>query len=271
MLRKFDRLTFDETQLHRPAYIRDTGILVDEIVRLSMDRLSQAELLEKYPVLEAEDIYQCLAYSVDFSYSSMKMWNTEGKARIHSTEGYADILLLHKDSIDDKALGRLYQSLKDNSRLAITMWENLINEFDISYTTNRLQITSFTNIIEQVQDTFIAPYVYSSINPIYQISEHLSNIKCDNYLQQAIVDLLSNSGFFHYACSSNPILLVERQGDEILLQIIHTFPHVGISNETFTYCRTASLIIQQHGSKLEIERDEYSATASFRLPIVEDG
>jgi uncharacterized protein (DUF433 family) len=59
----FDRITFDPNVMSGRACIRGIGITVSLIVNLVANGMSAGEIIEAYPYLEAEDIYQALQYA----------------------------------------------------------------------------------------------------------------------------------------------------------------------------------------------------------------
>jgi uncharacterized protein (DUF433 family) len=63
---KFKRIVREPLVMGGQARIRDTGITVNEIGRLSLDGSSQAEILQKFPMLEAEDVHEALGWHSDY-------------------------------------------------------------------------------------------------------------------------------------------------------------------------------------------------------------
>jgi|GEM_PF-382358 len=73
-MEKFDRIVREALVMGGQARIRDTEITVNEIVRLSLDGKSQAEILEQFPALHAEDVHQAMGYAIDTSDIVQRIW-----------------------------------------------------------------------------------------------------------------------------------------------------------------------------------------------------
>lgn len=59
----FDRITFDSQIMAGRACIRGMRITVSLVLNLIASGMTQSEILEAYPYLEAEDIKACLQYA----------------------------------------------------------------------------------------------------------------------------------------------------------------------------------------------------------------
>lgn len=101
---KFERIIREPLVMGGQARVRDTGITVNEIVRLSLAGSSQAEILQQFPALEAEDVYQALSYTLgelDSAFVSKQYetsdkiqeirWPALGLTENNSTEEIKDI------------------------------------------------------------------------------------------------------------------------------------------------------------------------------------
>lgn len=60
---KFDRITFDPDKCFGKACIRGLRMPVASILTYLSSGMSSSEVLREWPELEAEDIYQALAYA----------------------------------------------------------------------------------------------------------------------------------------------------------------------------------------------------------------
>ena len=58
-----DRITSDPNIMNGKACIRGMRITVSLVLNLTANGMNKAEILEQYPILEAEDIDQCLQYA----------------------------------------------------------------------------------------------------------------------------------------------------------------------------------------------------------------
>ncbi|MBS3965998.1 MAG: DUF433 domain-containing protein [Truepera sp.] len=63
VMKGFDRITFDLNVMGGRACVRDTRVTASLILNLVAGGMSEAEILEAYPYLEAEDIRQVLRYA----------------------------------------------------------------------------------------------------------------------------------------------------------------------------------------------------------------
>lgn len=62
---KFARITIDQQQMGGMPCIRHLRIPVATIVEMVADRMTEQEILEAYPDLEAADIAEALKYAAD--------------------------------------------------------------------------------------------------------------------------------------------------------------------------------------------------------------
>jgi uncharacterized protein (DUF433 family) len=58
-----DRITSNPTVMNGKACIRGMRITVSLVLNLLANGMSKTDILDEYPVLEAEDINQCLNYA----------------------------------------------------------------------------------------------------------------------------------------------------------------------------------------------------------------
>ncbi len=58
-----ERITVDPAVVHGRPAIRGLRIRVSDVLSLLADGATEAEILEDYPYLEADDIRACLAYA----------------------------------------------------------------------------------------------------------------------------------------------------------------------------------------------------------------
>ncbi len=58
-----DRITSDPNVMNGKACIRGMRITVSLVLNLTANGMSKTDILKEYPVLEAEDIDQCLQYA----------------------------------------------------------------------------------------------------------------------------------------------------------------------------------------------------------------
>lgn len=58
-----ERITVDPAVVHGRPAIRGLRIRVSDVLLLLADGATEAEILEDYPYLEADDIRACLAYA----------------------------------------------------------------------------------------------------------------------------------------------------------------------------------------------------------------
>lgn len=60
---QFDRIIVDPEVVHGRPVVRGTRVRVTDVLSLLAEGASEAEILEDYPYLTAEDIRACLAYA----------------------------------------------------------------------------------------------------------------------------------------------------------------------------------------------------------------
>lgn len=62
---KFERITIDPQQMGGVACIRKLRIPVSTVVSMVADGMSEAEILDAYPDLEADDIHEALHFAAE--------------------------------------------------------------------------------------------------------------------------------------------------------------------------------------------------------------
>lgn len=62
-MKEFDRITFDPNIMTGMACVRGMRITVSLVLSLVASGMSHREILEQYPLLEEEDINECLRYA----------------------------------------------------------------------------------------------------------------------------------------------------------------------------------------------------------------
>jgi uncharacterized protein (DUF433 family) len=67
----FDRITFDPNMMGGKACIRGMRITVNLVLNLLANKMSMDDILEAYPYLEREDIWQALRYAAWLSEESV--------------------------------------------------------------------------------------------------------------------------------------------------------------------------------------------------------
>lgn len=125
-MEKFDRIVREALVMGGQARIRDTGITVNEIVRLSLDGKSQAEILAQYPVLEAEDVHQAMGwYMRTFRVLNLSM---EMRTPMTAIIGYArlgQILISNKDE-NIEELQEMLKIIEQNTEYIAELWDEWV-------------------------------------------------------------------------------------------------------------------------------------------------
>ena len=150
---KFDRIVREPFVMGGQPRIRDTNITVNEIVRLSLDGLSQTDILTKYPQLEAEDVHQAMGYGFNEVYWAIKFGASEINTHVAPIQSVAYFLgLSSKHSTDDlKLFADMLDRANQNIYTEIADLRNWTNHNFSKYHPSQMHIINLQKAIEDLR------------------------------------------------------------------------------------------------------------------------
>jgi uncharacterized protein (DUF433 family) len=255
---KFERIVREPLVMGGQARIRDTGITVNEIVRLSLDGASQAEILQKFPMLEAEDVHEALGWQAQDITSLLRESLHDNRSSLASIQGFSDVLLMLL-----KTNGVLSYELSHDKILAIQasatrmhyIKNTLLDGLDVLAKLGQpLEAKQIDWVILKPHienDVVGLPSVMARTSPT-EILSHLAVGKLNNHevpdLAKILVNRVNKELFF----------TVSRQGS--LEKFLLEYP---------SEIAMANLLIYDSGSDLKIRQEENIVIFEFVLPIVD--
>jgi uncharacterized protein (DUF433 family) len=254
---KFERIVREPLVMGGQARIRDTGITVNEIVRLSLDGSSQAEILEKFPMLEAEDAYQALA------------WQSANVNQIANT------LAFDMRTSTNAILGysRLLKQLIPNLSSSIHIFETGLQSMEA----NAERIYSFLNdfiywsqVMQRTGNAYEAYEVDWQILARFMDEEILDRTRVYSKTSPSeLILMLCTAEIASFTKSNVGKLEINREKSQILFRVIRQ-GQLGLEILEYpTAIAMANLLIFDNGSELKIREEENSVIFEFALPIVE--
>jgi uncharacterized protein (DUF433 family) len=258
----FDRIIREPLVMGGQARIRDTNITVNEIVRLSLEGVLQADILRKHPELDAEDVHQTLAYWIN---------TLEEKGRTFSTSLLNPLLTLAV------SIELVKEDIADNAVNKSILTETLT---DAQKATNRLR-----NLISWSQQFHGIILMQNVDNNRQQLPKQLINqatnkpstvpainIRSLPYLEQAIQvlrtksdRLLGNEVEFNIVVDTYQInfQIVRESYENVIEKIDWLF-------QAYSEFDFANLWLYENGSELAVRQDEDKVIFEFSLPIWKD-
>lgn len=269
----FDRILRDPLIAGGQARIRDTKITVTEIVRLSLAGLSQAEILQEYPMLDAEDVHQAVAYGVHDLMTCISYWRHEGLNPLQQIRGYGDLLTGRSRGIDPSEISETEKRtwlgiIRDASYRGAACWHHLGNRV---YTYYRDEPPTpapepLAGFLQAVQDESIKiePDIRLHITPL----DTHANMQGSPRLITAVTNLIT-AGKNTFKPEVKMILQLNEAHIHFRIERKLQYRDDKISHltSTATAISTASFLLHQHGSQLAIQQKKEQVTYTFDIPL----
>lgn len=286
---KFKRIVREALVMGGQARIRDTGITVNEIVRLSLDGKSQAEILEDFPQLEAEDVHQALGYSMDTSASIQANWrywiNRNLNARMN--------LELHLDMPDEFSTP---EEILESIKIGIASMQIAATELDYTDTLTSINgIKAYENYKEKISIDLNVIFSHDLLFPDESIYISASTFHTIRVVKPEILSPVMFTAQHHFEylikllalreiknlVDGEPIPnIVILEGDCSIhfmitrrIKLGDTGTPLYLKEAIFGIASTvsiASYMLYQAGSELKVELVDDKIIFEFSLPIVED-
>jgi uncharacterized protein (DUF433 family) len=266
---QLDRITRD-VQFGIP-FIRDTGITVSEVVRQIMGGKTIAEILQKQPELEQQDIDQAMICAVSSAHSIVRQLVHMQRAPLNNVAGLSSLLQTSDTQFSDEKRLKFLASIQQISEHIL----EVSAQAGVAVTVNLSEILWQPESISSIISTTVSRLLVTELRP--SILVNLANgeqiVKHNSYLPDALRMLIVD---LH--ASSNPdavSLSTQTQGDSqvtvtIALQITKAIDPKRITNFLSwnrPFITSAALIIHQHGGQLKAVSTETGVTFEFTLPI----
>jgi uncharacterized protein (DUF433 family) len=281
---KFNRIIREPLVMGGQARIRDTNITVNEIVRLSLSGISQADILTKYPQLEAEDVHQALAWAINDLKDATGMWRNEILNPLTSVIGYSKFGI---DRLPRIPIKDIFPETNENLTTFEIIHQNAIRTnaklqhfgsyHKIQYPTHEreLEQVSLTEIIESAKREAL------EINPNIQVEIELHEVSQDElllengYISVAIAYIAASEWNFEERTK----ITITKQNDNISFAVLRRLKSESKSehlsqllafSETSSMMQVAQLILFQNKSELNIRSEGSTVIFEFELPIWKD-
>jgi uncharacterized protein (DUF433 family) len=274
---QFPRLTYDTSVLGGEIRIRDLDITVHEIVRLATSGTSEADILQQFPQLEAEDIHQALVYSIRELSEVIGIWKNEALTPLTGIRAYSEILLgKHQIAITEELRQQSYQLFFRNSLRAISCWWNLgdwVNFRFRRHDTHRIT-SPFAQVIETLLRDISKPGFETTLH--VDVTENLPSVKANQYLEDAIQILVSDTAFSYLKPQATLTAQVS-DSKYLAIQISRPYENESIDTPTMNHLfstgtpfNLANSVLQEHQCKLDVQIDNTEVIFTVQLPIANE-
>lgn len=269
---KFKRIVREALVMGGQARIRDTGITVNEIVRLSLDGKSQAEILEDFPQLEAEDVHQALGYVIDDTVTTVKYSANDGLTPLTVIQSFIGLILSNNtylsehNDFKEPSEEQKHQFLEvvfTNAEKARFVWQKLYDRIQLNFNRAELFARSIKGILSPLtsKDRYYTYEIHSKVNQDSKISGVLQVIN--------LVALLLEE----FAFITHVVVHIGEKNNVAIFSIIiegELMDSLQVVTQSYFPIGMASLMLYLSGSELKVEQMNDKVTFEFALPIVED-
>jgi uncharacterized protein (DUF433 family) len=267
---KFNRIIREPLVMGGQARIRDTNITVNEIVRLSLDGTSQADILAKYPELKAEDVHQALSHTLqsifDATHSSFFY---DAKERLIPIEGLATLFEKQASELQIKSQVILRESKQLTARIeSYRLWMQMMKgNFEPSELLGERQLEYV------VEDIDIQLKKFGIRIPI-EFPKHYANFKLDDIWTDILFQILSL--LIPHIMKFEKVV-IQPQQEVVLMQVISEDQYSGYVrlqrdwvNFPGTHLNTVATFAERNGIKFDIQQEGNRVIFEFVLPIWKD-
>lgn len=289
-MRTFTRITTDPAVNNGLASIRNTGILVSEVVQRVMAGKSETEVLAAYPALEHEDVFEALGYAVDDLILSIAEWKNEGLTPLSFIRSYSALILgkhaynasqnFDIPNFNDETRQQFLETIYAKSFGAVAAWNYLRSWSYSAYEQSHHAPQGF--LIPHLVDTTLndLSQLAPDISAHVTVSPELPPVKCDWSIANALCYLLA--GYSFMLMKQESVLRVDHANEEqVKFAVYREFSgdfitdvdkkslvaRAGFRSNPFAI---AALIVRQHGSELDIQVTDTGVTFTFSLPVWND-
>lgn len=267
---KFDRIVREALVMGGQARIRDTEITVNEIVRLSLDGKSQAEILEQFPALHAEDVHQAMGYAINDTIRTVEYSSNDGRTPITPILGFIDLILSpDKYSHVTKKIS-LTKEQKQTLEVAYLTAKKARHEWDKLRMRMSLNFRNIT--FEQVQvSEMLKHLINQDLYYSYQVDSHLGQevkIKGIFHLRQILSFLVEE-----FAHITNVQIVIQETKSQVTFNIVvegQLMERIELVSQSYFTIGMAAQALYLSGSELKVTQDSDKVIFEFELPIFDD-
>jgi uncharacterized protein (DUF433 family) len=258
---KFERIVREPLVMGGQARIRDTGITVNEIVRLSLDGLSLLDILAKFPRLETEDVYQALGWQTEFFINLIKNFAFDLHNPIGILQGHVSLMELDlQEGVGDR--DTFARELQEIINYSMRIWDAAD---DLRLWTQLGNVSGFVKVNEINWKRIEAYFDEENLEKTVSGGKALK-VSCITDPER-IISLLCN---LHLETDNRPRGKLRMKKDDRL--VIFTILHrdVVMEDEIVNNSRHLDLIhllILNSGSELKIRQEGKNAIFEFALPV----
>lgn len=269
---KFERIVRETLVMGGQARIRDTGITVNEIVRMSLSEKSQAEILERFPQLEAGDVHQAMGYSMDDTIRIVMYSSNDGRTPLTAIQSFIDLILStnkylseHNDfkKPTEQQKRHFLEVAVTNAGKAQFVWQKLYNSIILNFGYQEASHTTLEDLLHYLtkRDHYYTHMVQSKLNLQLEVNG-VSQLSDVLHLLLGAFAIINNVVIKIREQSGSAIFKVEVQGElmDRLNVIIESYFSVGLASLAL-FLSDSKLIFEQMGDKIIFE---------FALPIAEN-
>ncbi len=275
-MRTFTRITTDPAVNNGLASIRDTGILVSEVVQRVMAGKSETEVLAAYPALEHEDVFEALGYRLEALSQQIAIFQNESRVPVSGIEGYIH-LLSHLEEIPASQREDYIRQLSKFSSYLRLLFDNFFGLVGLDYSPRIYEwsSTTFPEIMARVLGRL--PQNSPEIVAQVQVADDLPLLRVTEQIHHAITSLLWD--YYSSSLSSKSTLKAYLEDNRVRVQVVRDFQEKRPSDSFTSYdfihrfeppLSITTTILRQHGSELDIQVTDTGVTFTFSLPMWND-
>ncbi|MFN8373285.1 MAG: DUF433 domain-containing protein [Anaerolineae bacterium] len=277
LAQRFSRITVDFTHMDGQACIRGLSITVSDVVKLAISGKSAAEIIAVYPELEADDVHQALAWSLeDVSRDAVSY---EIVMPLESLRGWVGLLkydIEDNETFSRDQIAEFVQHISINAAITRVRFLRVRCWVWLRYTLAQWSFQKL-DVAEVVRNVTYEFNEYSSVLLETTLPDNLPFVKgirlilepallflliCERLptLPHACLTITLNEDTIHFRIHRNLDSLANSssgRGNDPKENLLHEGGFISI----------AALAIEKHKSKLEIDSSDTHINFEFDLPI----
>lgn len=264
---KFERINREPLVMGGQARIRDTGITVNEIVRLSLAGSSQAEILQQFPMLDAEDVHQALGWHSDYLQHlvSGHLFGIRGSAS--AINGYTQLLEMHLQNLEFEGKSDVQEWLVELRINAFRLGQDHDSLRRWAELSNRTGRPEKAHLIDW---NLLMPYLDEKM--VAEIPVFNGRLWSQIYVlsrtePEKLTDLLCSVRGYTGDFNPAKIFFQESQNEAHFTVIRYGLQLEMLNNSS--HLEFAQLLIFDSGSELKIRQEGENVIFEFALPIVD--
>lgn len=269
---KFERIVREPLVMGGQARIRDTSITVNEIVRLSLAGSSQAEVLQEFPMLEAEDVHQAFGYALASTLTAVADTMSELGESITPVIQFNEIAL-NRIELPPQSDKKALEDFKEKIPEMMVNYGKRARADVIGLKTWLRANFEPTKPLPQPLDYLLEKGIEEAkgYNSEFEFETSVDT-RGDIFVDYHLVDILACSLGRVYDFVPQVHLLVKQSNKSIVFTTKRILRENASPDEVYyetIRLRIVRLLLYQLGSELKIRQENKSVIFEFALPIVE--